>query len=59
MSGISTNLDEILSYLDVDQVTLQRALQEGIKRLLEPQVDPKIDAWLRTDPPKTNSKLEA
>ena len=49
---ISTDLDEILSYLDIDRPTLRRAVQAGIKRLLGPQIDNRIDAYLHTDQPK-------
>jgi hypothetical protein len=57
---IETDLDEILSYLDIDRPTAQRLVQAGVKRLLlEPEIDPRINAYLHNDPPKTNSKLEA
>ena len=50
--SITTEMDEILEYLGVDRPTLQQAVQEGIKRLLEPQIDTRIDAYLRGDPPE-------
>ena len=48
--SITAEMDEILEYLGVDRPTLREALQEGIKRLLEPQIDTRIDAYLRGDP---------
>ena len=55
---ISKDLDDFLEYLDIDRPTLRRAVQEGIKRLLEPEIDNQINAYLHSDPPKQNSKLE-
>jgi len=56
---ISTDLDEILEYLDIDQLTLRKLVHVGVERLLkEPQIDPPIYAFLHNDPPKTNPELE-
>lgn len=57
-SKISTEMDEILSYLDIDRPTVRRAVQEGIKRLLGPPIDARIEPYLHGDPEKINS-LEA
>ena len=48
--SITTEMDEVLEYLGIDRLTLQQALQKGIKQLLEPQVDNRINAYLRGDP---------
>ena len=48
--SIIMEMDEILEYLGLDRPTLQQAVQEGIKRLLEPKVDNRINAFLRSDP---------
>jgi hypothetical protein len=54
-TSILTDLDEILEYLDIDKPTLRRALQEGIKRLLGPPIDARIEPYLHGDPEKINS----
>ncbi|MCD6297335.1 MAG: hypothetical protein J7M30_09290 [Deltaproteobacteria bacterium] len=48
--SITAEMDEVLEYLGVDRPTLQQALQKGIKRLLEPRADNRINAYLRGDP---------
>ena len=48
---IETEMDEILEYLGVDRPTLQKLIHAGVERLLEPPVDNRINAFLRSDPP--------
>ena len=48
--SITAEMDEILEYLGIDRLTLQQAVQEAVKRLLKPQVDNRINAFLRGDP---------
>jgi len=50
--SITAEMDEILEYLGIDRLTLQQAVQEAVKRLLKPQVDNRINAYLRGDPPE-------
>lgn len=50
-NSISKDLDEFCHFLDIDQATLRRLVQVGVERLLkEPQVDPRINAYLHSDP---------
>ena len=50
-NSISTDLDEFLEYLDIDQLTLRKLVHVGVERLLkEPQIDNRINAFLHSDP---------
>jgi len=49
-SSITAEMDEILEYLGVDRPTLQQAVQAAVKRLLKPQVENRIEPFLRSDP---------
>ena len=49
-SSITKDLGEILEYLGIDRTTARELVQNGIKRLLEPQIDNRINAFLHSDP---------
>jgi hypothetical protein len=57
-TSITKDLDEILEYLGINRTTAREAVHIAIKRLKESHIDSQIDAYLRSDPPKTNKGLE-
>ena len=56
-NSITKDLDELLEYLDIDQLTLRKLVHAGVERLLGPQIDNRIEPYLRSSPQNNKGDL--